>query len=176
VTTTAGPPAAAPQGSGPGGLSADEARVWRLYFESSLRLEARLNRELRQSTGLTLVDYNVLLALTEARHGCLRMGELAAALVTSPSRLTYQVASMEQRGLVRRDRASDDGRGQTASLTAEGRRAFRAARAEHRRSVRRLFLDHLAPSDLTCLEHVFAGLHARLSAPDAAGTLPAPQT
>jgi DNA-binding MarR family transcriptional regulator len=166
VTAPTDSPAApgAASSTTPAALTADEARVWRLYFESSLRLETRLNRELRAATGLTLVDYNVLLALTEAPRGCLRMGELAAALVTSPSRVTYQVASMEQRGLVLRHRASDDGRGQTASLTDEGRRVFRAARAAHRRSVRRLFLDHLEPQDLACLEHVFADLHARLTA------------
>jgi DNA-binding MarR family transcriptional regulator len=160
------PAAVAPAPPG-AALTEDEARAWRTYFVTSARLQTRLNRELRAAAGLTLVDYDVLLALTEAPAGCLRMGELADALVFSPSRLTYQVASMAERGLVRRERVDADGRGLTAAVTDEGRRVFAAARREHRRSIRRLFLDHLDHDDLRSLERVFGALRDRLADPAA---------
>ncbi len=140
----------------------DRAAAWRAYFETSARLQTRLGRELRDATGLTLVDYNVLLVLEEAVGHRLRMGELAEALVFSPSRLTYQIGSMERRGLVRREPCPDDGRGLTAVLTREGADAFAAARAVHRQGVREHFMDHLLDADVDVLERVFRGIALRV--------------
>ena len=142
---------------------ADRATAWRAYFESSARLQTRLDRELREAVGLNLVDYNVLLALEEAPGHRLRMGELAAALVFSPSRLTYQVTSMERRGLVQRQACSEDGRGLSAVLTAFGRTAFREAWRHHDRGVREHFLDHLDDADVEVIERVFGDLGTKLT-------------
>jgi DNA-binding MarR family transcriptional regulator len=142
---------------------ADRATAWRAYFESSARLQTRLDRELREAVGLNLVDYNVLLALEEAPGHRLRMGELAAALVFSPSRLTYQVTSMERRGLVRREPCSDDGRGLSAVLTEEGASAFREAWKHHDRGVKEHFLDLLSDADVEIVERVFSDLGTKLT-------------
>ena len=142
---------------------ADRATAWRAYFESSARLQTRLDRELREAVGLNLVDYNVLLALEEAPGHRLRMGELAAALVFSPSRLTYQVTSMERRGLVRREPCSDDGRGLSAVLTEEGASAFREGWKHHDRGVKEHFLDLLSDADVEIVERVFSDLGTKLT-------------
>jgi DNA-binding MarR family transcriptional regulator len=141
----------------------DRDGVWRAYFESSARLQTTLDRELRAATGLNLIDYNVLLVLEEAPGRRLRMGELADALVFSPSRLTYQVTSMEQRGLVRREPCPEDRRGMTAVLTHAGHAAFENAWRHHRRGVEEHFLDHLTDDELVVLDRVFGDLGTKLT-------------
>jgi DNA-binding MarR family transcriptional regulator len=142
---------------------ADRAVAWRAYFETSVRLQTQLDRELKAATGLTLIDYNVLLALTDAPGHRLRMGELAEALVFSASRLTYQVTSMERRGLVRREPCPDDGRGLTAVLTDAGAEAFGEAWRHHSRSVREHVLDHLSDAEVDVLATVFGRLGTKLT-------------
>lgn len=144
------------------GRQPTRGEVWRHYFESSARLVHRLEQSLRASSGLTLADYNVLLLLTEAPDQRLRMGELARRLVFSPSRLTYLVKSLSERGLVERRCTAEDRRGTDAVLTAAGADAFRRAAVRHARDVHGLFLDDLSDGDAATLGRVFAALDARL--------------
>jgi DNA-binding MarR family transcriptional regulator len=142
---------------------ADRALAWRAYFETSARLQTQLDKELKAATGLTLVDYNVLLALTDAPGHRLRMGELADALVFSASRLTYQVTSMERRGLVRREPCPEDGRGLTAVLTDVGAAAFDEAWRHHSHGIREHFLDHLTHDEIDVIGRVFGDLGTKLT-------------
>src|ERR1700712_2369115 len=98
-------------------LSEDEQQAWRTFIETSWALHTYLEDELRASTGLSMNDYHVMVVLSEAPDRRLRMGELAARLVFSPSRITYQISSMVKRGLVRKQACPDDRRGQEAVLT-----------------------------------------------------------
>lgn len=137
-------------------------RAWRSYFESTQRLQDLLERELKSHCGMTLPDYNVLLLLVEADDGRLRLGELATRMVFSPSRVTYQVTSLVDRGLVERRRVECDRRGYEAVITDAGRDAFRRASIVHARQVDELFLDLLAPDEVEVLERVFARVGAEL--------------
>ncbi|MGH4000110.1 MAG: MarR family winged helix-turn-helix transcriptional regulator, partial [Pseudonocardiaceae bacterium] len=109
--------------------------------------------------------YHVLLRLHEAPDQRLRMGELAEQLVFSPSRLTYQVRSMERRGLVVRERCPEDRRGTRAVLTATGLQTLRDAAPRHRQVIRELWLDDLNAAELVCLGGVFDRLDRRLATP-----------
>lgn len=147
-----------------GWRSEAQAATWRTYIETSIRLQTRIEHELETTSGLSLIDYHVLLRLNEAPGQRLRMGELADRLVFSPSRLTYQVGSMERRGLVVRQRDPDDRRGTRAVLTAAGLQALRDAAPHHLRTIRELWLDDLSPDELDCLAEVFGRLERRLTA------------
>lgn len=148
-------------------LSNAELNCWRRYFESSQRLLTRLEDDLRD-TGLSMADYHVLVLLSEAPGQRLRMGELASRLVFSPSRLTYQISSMERRGLVLRQTCPRDRRGSEAVLTAAGLLALREAAPVHLASVRQHFLDDLDETEIECLTRVFERLDRRLRSADAA--------
>ncbi|MDO5633922.1 MAG: MarR family transcriptional regulator [Micrococcus sp.] len=139
-----------------------EMQAWRAYFEATALLQDRLEQHLKQETGLTLAAYNVLLLLNEAPDRRLRMGELASRMVFSPSRLTYQITTMEQRGWVQRRACSEDGRGSQALLTPEGRAVFRKAAAIHSRQVKDVFLAHLEGNDADDLLRVFSRLGRQL--------------
>jgi DNA-binding MarR family transcriptional regulator len=145
-------------------LTPTEMAGWRAYIESSQRLMTQLEEDLRADSGLTFHDYHVLVLLSEAPGRRLRMGELASRLVFSPSRLTYQIGSMEKRGLVARESCPEDRRGSEAVLTAEGLRALREAAPHHLRSVRAHFVDDLDEAEIAVLTRVFSRLGERLRA------------
>ena len=139
-------------------LSAEEERAWRPYLEASLRLETRLGEDLRAHVGLTLIDYHLLLLLSEAPQHRLRMSELAERMVFSRSRITYQVNSMTKRGLVVREPAPGDRRGYRAVLTATGLETLRRAAPGHAASVRKLFFGNINDDELLCVERIFTRL------------------
>lgn len=145
--------------------SSPQRRAWRPYIEASLLLETRLDEDLRAAAGLSLMEYNVLLVLSEGPEHRLRMGDLAARMVFSPSRLTYQVKVMERRGWVLRQPSREDKRVNYAVLTASGLETLRLAYRHHIETVQRLFTDDLDEHELEVLTNVFSRLRARLHEP-----------
>lgn len=136
---------------------------WRAYIESSQRLLTALEDDLREASELSFADYHVLVLLSEAPQQRLRMGELASRLVFSPSRLTYQVTTMERRGLVVRESCPEDRRGSQAVLTATGLLALREAAPHHLAAVRGHFMDDLDDAEVACLHRIFERLGQRLA-------------
>lgn len=122
------------------------------YAELPARLRLavlRLARELRRGmTELTPSELSALASVDAA--GPLRLGDLAAAEGTSPSRITRLVAELQRRGLL--DRAPDpaDRRSVVVQLSAGGRDLLRRLRAE-RTAVLGRQLAELDPADLSRL-------------------------
>ncbi|MFD4206532.1 MarR family winged helix-turn-helix transcriptional regulator [Micromonospora tulbaghiae] len=154
-------------------LDAERMACWRAYIESSQRLFTRLEDDLRADSDLSFADYHVLVLLSEAPGQRRRMGELADRLVFSPSRLTYQVATMRKRGLVAKEACPADRRGSEAVLTAAGLLALREAAPHHLRSVRAHLIDDLDDAEVACLTRVFERLGRRLRADRTASSTPA---
>jgi DNA-binding MarR family transcriptional regulator len=77
-------------------------------------------RQLRDEGGLSFVQFQILATLGEDPSTPRSMTYLADRLVHSKSGLTYQVAQLEQAGLVARAPSPDDDRGVVATLTADG--------------------------------------------------------
>ncbi len=71
---------------------------------------------------LTFSQYALIKAL--AGREAARIGDLAGDAGVSPSTATRILDALERRALVRRDRASEDRRGVSVSLTASGRAAL----------------------------------------------------
>lgn len=106
----------------------------------------------------------MLLLLSEAPEGHMRMGQLADAIVFSPSRLTYQVKVLSDRGLVKRVKCPDDGRAWQAELTDEGRTMFRKASVIHAKGVKKLFTDVVSEDELAMIYQIFANVSENLDA------------
>lgn len=151
-------------------LDSARSAAWRAYIEASQRLYTQLEEDLRADSDLSFADYHVLVLLSEAPGQRLRMGELAGRLVFSPSRLTYQISSMQRRGLVSKESCPDDRRGSEAVLTAAGLLALREAAPHHLASVRTHLMDDLDDAEVACLTRVFDRLGARLRAARATST------
>src|SRR5947208_10775360 len=121
-------------------ITPPELAVWRSFIDTTAELHRVLGAQL-QDDGLSPGDYQVLLALTEARGRRLRSSELAASIDWERSRLSHHLGRMEARGLVRRDDCSTDNRGAEVSRTDDGARVVRRATAPHMRASKRHFAD-----------------------------------
>jgi DNA-binding MarR family transcriptional regulator len=130
-------------------LSEDQQRVWRDYLSMSAELQIAMNRQLQRDCGLSLADYDVLVALDE-RDAC-RVNELGQRLGWEQSRLSHQLRRMRSRGLLDRRGADDDRRGATVELTDAGRTALESAAQGHVDLVRDIVFDGVGPADLRAL-------------------------
>lgn len=126
-----------------GWLDVEEQRAWRGLLAMHTRLMARLNQELQERSGLSLADYDVLVALTDVQDRSLRMRQLGELLQWEKSRLSKQISRMAARGLVARRDCPEDRRGAYVDLTKAGRAAIEAAAPEHVALVRRVLFDVL---------------------------------
>ena len=114
-------------------LTDEEQRAWRGLLRMTAQLNARANRQLLQEYGISLADYEVLVALSEAPEGRLRVFEVADALAWEQSRVSHQLARMQRRGLITREGCATDARGAFAVLTDGRPRRHRAGRPGPRR-------------------------------------------
>ena len=119
-----------------------------------------MSRALQADCGLSLPDYDVLVALDE-RPGC-RISELGERLGWEQSRLSHQLSRMRARGLIERRGATDDRRAATVELTTDGRAALQAAAPGHADLVRMLAFEGVSASDLHAVERWTAGVLARI--------------
>ena len=133
------------------GLDIAEQKSWQNFLDSTLRLYSTLNRQLTDAHRLSLFDVRVLDMLDSAPTGCARMGDLAEALPSLPSRLTRQIRRLEGQGLVRREASCDDRRGVVAAITDDGRAASRQAMVTYAEAVRTYFLGHLSRSQISAM-------------------------
>lgn len=133
------------------GLDIAEQKSWQNFLDSALRLYATTNRQLTARHQLSLVDVRVLDMLDSAVGGSARMGDLAEALPSLPSRLTRQIGRLEAQGLVRREASRDDRRGVVATITDDGRAAVREAMVTYAQCVRTYFLDQLSRAQITAM-------------------------
>ena len=134
--------------------------AWRLLLEAHAAVVDRLGRELEAECGLPLTWYDVLLQLSSAPGGRLRMRDLARAVLLSRSGLTRLVDRMETAGMVDREAHPSDGRGANAVLTPAGRAALRRAAPVHLRGIDAHFARHLSDADAAALGDV----HSRVVA------------
>jgi DNA-binding MarR family transcriptional regulator len=135
-------------------LDERQQRAWRGYLAMQARLQARLNRQLQADSGMSLADFDVLVALTDRPGVRMRVLELAEALQWEKSRLSHHLARMERRGLIERQDCPDDARGAFVALTDEGRRAIERAAPAHVETVRTLVFDGLEPDQIDTLADI----------------------
>ena len=141
-----------------------EQRAWRGLQMMTMRLEARLARELNEDSGVSYADYVVLVALTGAADGRLRPSELGSTLGWEQSRVSHHIARMAQRGLVERRACAEDRRGAFVAVTPDGRATIEAAAPGHVAAVRRWFVDLLTPEQLDAVGEASAVSAARTAA------------
>ena len=150
-------------GHEPRWLDEQQQHTWRAFMLGTTLLLDRIDEDLRRSHGLSAVEYEILVRLSEA-DGQLRMARLAAALAHSRSRVTHTVKRMEAAGLVERAGSPDDGRGVIAQLTQAGARLLASAAPSHVETVRQYFVDLATPEDFAALRRVLDAVADRLIA------------
>lgn len=146
-------------------LDDEEQQAWRAWIDVNAQLTARLNRELQAASGLSISDYEILVALTDrdVPDRTLRMYELGERLQWEKSRVSKQVSRMEARGLVERRHCADDRRGAFVDLTDAGQAAIDAAAPGHVALVRELFFDGLSADQVRSLGRFATTVLGRLA-------------
>lgn len=140
-------------------------RAWRGFLGAQARLLPALDSELVREAGVNLSQYEVLLRLNDAPDRAMRMSDLAAQVLMSPSGITRAVDHLERRGFVERRVCSSDRRGFLASLTTEGRAQLRKASSVHLRGVRDHFTGKLTSEQLAQLATLLELIASEVDAP-----------
>ncbi len=143
-------------------LSEREMRAWQAFLHAHHDVVSRLDADLRRHHGVTFAEYDVLLRLARAPEGALRMSDIAARVLLSPSGVTRLVERLVSRGLIDRNADPTDGRAVLARLTDRGSTLIRSAAPTHLRGIREHFASRLGDDELdavaSALERI-AGPH-----------------
>jgi DNA-binding MarR family transcriptional regulator len=139
----------------PDPFTAEEFLAWRALIRIRETVTREIDRRLEQRGDLSLADYGVLITLVTAPRLRLRMSDLGAQRMLTPSGITRVVTRLEERGLTRREPDSADGRAALAALTRPGLEALRRAQVIHHATVRELLLDRLTPRELARLAQLY---------------------
>ncbi|RLK59027.1 MarR family winged helix-turn-helix transcriptional regulator [Actinokineospora cianjurensis] len=116
---------------------------WRSMTARYNEIACRLDRELEESHGVSMNEFETLDRLAAHDAEKLRMLDLAAAMYLSQSALSRTVARLERAGLVERALCEADRRGVFVRITDAGRDRYRAASETHRN----ILAEHLPAAD-----------------------------
>jgi DNA-binding MarR family transcriptional regulator len=141
-------------------LDADEMAAWHAFIRAHARVVRLLEAELEAEHGLTLPAYEVLAHLTEAPERRLRMSDLAAVSVLTPSGLTRVVDKLVREGFVERQRCGSDARVVYAAVTPAGVDRVEQAYPTHLRGVRQHLVDRLSAAQLLAIREALEPLTA----------------
>lgn len=143
-------------------LESDQQRHWRAFLGGTTVLFERLDRDLRERHNLSMPEYEILVRLSEAPNGRMRMAELADSVAQSRSRTTHTIARLENAGIVVRAASGDDGRGVVAQLTSTGFDRLGEAAHTHVRGVREYLVDAVSPEDFAAIGRAFDSIRRDL--------------
>lgn len=143
-------------------LDEQEMAAWKGFLAASNLVARHVEQQLKDDSGLSHDQYEILVHLSASPDHALRMTDLAARLVSSKSGLTYQVAQLEKAGLVARRSCPTDVRGVFANLTEQGMDVLRAAAPGHVAAVREALIDVLDRDQLAVLAEALGEVARRL--------------
>ena len=149
-------------------LSEHEMEAWHAFIRSHARLVRLLEAEMESEHGITLSAYEVLAHLSESPGRRLRMSDLAALVVQTPSGLTRLIDKLVREGYAERERCATDARVVYAGITPEGMRLLRRAYPTHLRGVREHLVDRLQPQQLRVIAEALGPLTTQAPTPPAA--------
>jgi DNA-binding MarR family transcriptional regulator len=131
-----------------------ELRLWLRMLTCTTLIENEVRRRLRERFDVTLPRFDLMAQLDRAPQG-MTLGELSQRMMVSNGNITGLVDRLEEQGLLKRRAAPRDRRVQIVSLTAGGRRGFRAMAKENGDWVAEMFVD-LSESEIEVLMKLLA--------------------
>lgn len=133
------------------------AQGWRTLAALHALLETRLEKALQEAAGVSVVEYEVMDALSRQDGWHMRMQQLARAAALSSSATTRLVTRLEDRGLLTRVLCADDRRGIYTELTTAGRELVQRTRPVHDATLESALADAAATPELAPLVGVVSG-------------------
>ncbi|MFJ3956982.1 MarR family winged helix-turn-helix transcriptional regulator [Arthrobacter sp. NPDC090010] len=143
------------------------AACWESLFRTQVAVMRRLNqapafRQVGVSHKLSVKEYDVLFTLSRCPSGWLRLHEINDRVLLSQSSLSRLVERLENRGLIERQAAPEDGRGILIRLTDEGRSVQKEIGRAHVRDIAALVGPVLSEDEMTELMRLTEKLRAGL--------------
>jgi DNA-binding MarR family transcriptional regulator len=125
-----------------------EMAAWLPLCGTLVVLPTAFDTHMQRMADLNQFEYLVLARLSEAPGHTMRMSHLAGQAHGSLSRLSHLIRRLEQRGWVRREVCTKDGRATNAVLTDDGYAKVVEAAPHQVEIVRRLVIDNLSRAQL----------------------------
>lgn len=144
-------------------LEGNEDLAWRGLHRIRQELMGHLGRNLQATSGLSMSEYELLVALTEAPQRRMRFRDLCLFVGWDRSRLSRQLQRMEKRGFLSREDCADDARGLDVVVTPLGLSAIEAAAPLQLEAVRHCFIDVLSDEQLASLAGIAAAISAHFA-------------
>lgn len=138
------------------------ADTWGALLQVHAGLVPAIDRVVNEETGLPLTWYDILLELSAAPGGRLRMTSLAERVVLSRTRVSRLVDELDRAGLVRRVENPDDRRSAYSVITDAGLRQFKAAAPIYLAAIESHFAEGLTDQQLKDLQQSLLSIKARL--------------
>src|SRR5258708_34952669 len=135
--------------------------AWTRLVRARETVLGAIERDLKAADCLALAWYDVLLELVRAPQGRLRPFEIEKATLLAQYNLSRLLDRLAREGVVTRAPCDDDGRGQWAVITDEGRAAQARSWKVYARSIQRHVGEKLDDRAAATL----AGLLGRLTTP-----------
>jgi DNA-binding MarR family transcriptional regulator len=129
----------------------DVDRVWQAIVTLVMDSRGDWRKKVSEATGL---PFTQIRALKRLANGPLTLSELASALDADAPAATVAVNGLEKRGLVERKARHADRRVKTVSLTAEGKKVLRRAKALVERAPQSF--RSLSEGDVAVLQRILA--------------------
>lgn len=124
-------------------LPKDTLDAWRSFLSAHALMVRRIEQALAAEGLPPLGWYDVLWAVHSSPERRLRVGELADAVVLSPTGMSRMVERLVQAGMLTREAVPGDRRGAYATITDEGVETLRRMWPVYARVVRESFEPHL---------------------------------
>jgi DNA-binding MarR family transcriptional regulator len=135
--------------------------AWGGLLRSHATLTRAMNAQLVSEHGITLSDYDVLIALANAPDHRMRRIDLANTVVLTASGITRLLDRLEAEGWVCKQHCKSDARVTWAVLTDAGHQKLVEAAQTHHADIARLFTDRLTAEELDALGCLLGRLGSR---------------
>lgn len=132
--------------------------VWLRLLRGSAAARRLLDAGLQAEHGLTVVEYEALLLLSQAEERSMRRIDLARGLGLTASGVTRLLDALERDGLVAKATCDRDARVTYAVLTDEGAGRLESSSCSHEGSVRSLFEQRYTAEELDTLASLLGRL------------------
>ena len=126
--------------------------AWVRLLRAHATLTRQMDANLQAQHGLTINDYEVLLALARAPDRRMRRVDLAGHVLLTQSGITRLLQGLERSALVERADCPTDGRVVYAQITDEGYERLRQASRTHLDDIRSLFGARFSADELETLD------------------------
>ena len=133
--------------------------AWLRLLRGGAAVRRLLDATLQAAHGLTVVEYEALLLLSQAEERAMRRIDLARELGLTPSGVTRLLDGLEHDGLVEKGTCASDARVTYAVLTDAGMKKLHECAPAHYAAIERLIGERLSDEEVESL----SGLLGRLS-------------